>query len=308
MLGFIIFLLYLQLQIKDQIMKSKYTIFVLLTILSIATQGCKEKPVLEEKKETFRDNIGMQLYSLRNQTATNLDSALQFVKDQGVTDVEIAGFANLTPELFKEKLTQYGLKPSGGLFGFEEFRDSIDKLVNIAQLFDLQYIGCAWIPHANDTITLEEIQEAARVFNLAGKKLNENGIQFIYHNHGYEYVPYEDGTLFDYLYENTDSTNVKFELDIFWAKHGGQDPLEMLKKYGKRTPVMHVKDMDKSVVGNLTGKEDVEKDVPWGTGQIDIKACLLLGQQLGVKHFYLEDESTNVLKQIPISLKFTESF
>jgi sugar phosphate isomerase/epimerase len=269
--------------------------------------GCKEK-VQPEKEPSFRNQIGLQLYSLRNHTVNNLDSALQFVKDQGITDVELAGFANLAPEQFKQKLQSYGLKPSSGLFGFEEFRDSIDKMIAIGKLFDISFMGCAWIPHKGDTITLAEIQEAVRVFNMAGQKLSENGIQFFYHNHGYEYVPFEDGTLFDYLYENTDSNNVKFELDIFWTKHGGQDPIASLKKYGKRIPLMHIKDMDKSVVGNLTGREDIENDVPWGTGQIDIKACLLLGKELGIKHFYLEDESTNVMTQIPISLKFTEDF
>ena len=266
------------------------------------------EPIKTEVAGNFRKNIGLQLYSLRNQTNVNLDSALQFAKDQGITDVELAGFANLTPEEFKAKLEMYSLKPSGGLFGFEEFRDSIDKMIAIGKLFDLKYMGCAWIPHKSDTITLDEIKEAVRVFNFAGQKLAEQGIQFIYHNHGYEYVPYEDGTYFDYLYTNTDSSNVQFELDIFWATHGGQDPVATLKKYGKRIPVMHIKDMDKSVIGNLTGKEDVEKDVAWGTGKIDIKGCLITGKESGVKHFYLEDESSAVLKQIPVSLKFTEGF
>jgi sugar phosphate isomerase/epimerase len=288
-------------------MSLKIIFYSAITLVLFLYVGCKEK-VQPEKEPSFRNQIGLQLYSLRNHTVNNLDSALQFVKDQGITDVELAGFANLAPEEFKQKLQSYELKPSSGLFGFEEFRDSIDKMIAIGKLFDISFMGCAWIPHKGDTITLAEIQEAVRVFNMAGQKLSENGIQFFYHNHGYEYVPFEDGTLFDYLYENTDSNNVKFELDIFWTKHGGQDPIASLKKYGKRIPLMHIKDMDKSVVGNLTGREDIENDVPWGTGQIDIKACLLLGKELGVKHFYLEDESTNVMTQIPISLKFTEDF
>ena len=294
-------------------MSLRNTVFAALLILLLSIIGYyllnqSKKEITSEVSETFRNKIGLQLYSLRNQTNTNLDSALQFAKDQGITDVELAGFGDLSPEDFKSKLESYNLKPSGGLFGFEEFRDSIDKMIDIGKLFNLKYMGCAWIPHKGDTITFDEIKEAVRVFNYAGQKLKQNGIQFIYHNHGYEYVPYQGGTYFDYLYTNTDSNNVHFELDVFWATHGGQDPVEALKKYGKRIPVMHIKDMDKSVVGNLTGGEDVEKDVAWGTGKIDIKACLTTGRDLGVKHFYLEDESSAVLKQIPISLKFTEGF
>ncbi|MFN7119707.1 MAG: sugar phosphate isomerase/epimerase family protein [Saprospiraceae bacterium] len=291
-------------------MKFRMLLFILALLGGVI--GCKQQPKTETETppatDTFRSKIGIQLYSLRDQVKENLDSALAFVQAQGITDVELAGTAGLTPEEFKAKLDQYGLKPSSAHYGMNIFRDSIDKVIAEAKIFGVPYVGTAWIEHKADTITFAEIQEAVRVFNIAGKKLKENGLQFFYHVHGFEFVPYEGGTYFDYLYNNTDSANVMFEEDIFWVRHGGQDPIEFLRKYGSRIPLMHVKDMDKSVVGNLTGHEDVKMDVAWGTGQIDIKGVLQLGAQTGVKHFYLEDESPTVLSQIPQSLKFTEGF
>lgn len=291
-------------------MKNQTILFLAIMLVGIIACKQQPKPDTEEppKTDTFRSKIGLQLYSLRDQVAANLDSALAFVQAQGITDVELAGTAGLTPEAFKAKLDQYGLKPSSAHYGMSIFRDSIDKVIAEAKIFGIQYVGTAWIDHKADTITFAEIQEAVKVFNEAGKKLKENGLQFFYHIHGFEFVPYEGGTYFDYLYNNTDAENVKFEEDIFWATHGGQDPIEFLKKYGSRVVLFHIKDMDKSVKGNLTGQEDVKMDVAWGTGKIDIKGVLQLGHEMGIKHFYLEDESPTVLQQIPQSLKFTEGF
>ncbi|MDX1942136.1 MAG: sugar phosphate isomerase/epimerase [Saprospiraceae bacterium] len=290
----------------------KQTLFLGI-ILCFHLISCKQQPKAETEEstanDTFRSKVGLQLYSLRDQVAANLDSALAFVQAQGITDVELAGTAGLTPEAFKAKLDQYGLKPSSAHYGMSIFRDSIDKIIAEAKIFGIQYVGTAWIDHKADTITFAEIQEAVKVFNEAGKKLKENGLQFFYHVHGFEFSPYQDGTYFDYLYNNTDPENVKFEEDVFWVKHGGQDPIEFLKKYGSRVVLFHIKDMDKTVVtGQRDGQENVKMDVPWGTGQIDIKGVCLLGKEMGIEHFYLEDESPTVLSQIPQSLKFAEGF
>ncbi len=288
------------------------TQFLLAFILLLSVIACKQQPKSDTDEtpttDTFRNNIGLQLYSLREQTTADLDKALAFAKEQGITDVELAGTAGLTPEAFKAKLDEYGLKPSSAHYGMMVFRDSIDKIIAEAKIFGLQYVGTAWIDHQSDTITLAEIQEGARIFNEAGKKLKENGLQFFYHTHGYEFIPYEGGTYFDYLYNNTDAENVKFEEDIFWVKHGGQDPLAFLQKYGNRIILLHIKDMDKSVKSDMTGHEDPKMDVAWGTGQIDIKAICQAAKQMGIQHFFLEDESPTVMAQIPQSLKFTEGF
>lgn len=283
---------------------------LLAAALLIGVFACKQQPKsdMEEtpKTDTFRSKIGLQLYSLRDQAATDLDKALAFAKEQGITDVELAGTYGLTPEQLKAKLDQYGLTPSSGHYGLAVLRDSIDKVIAEAKTLGLQYVGTAWIDHKSDTITFDEIKGAVTAFNDIGKKLKDNGFQFFYHTHGYEFIPYEGGTYFDYLYNNTDAQNVMFEEDIFWVKHGGQDPLAFLQKYGSRIPLLHVKDMDKSVVPDMTGHEKPEMDVPWGTGQIDIKSILQTAAQMGVKHFYLEDESPTVMAQIPQSLKFAE--
>jgi sugar phosphate isomerase/epimerase len=260
----------------------KNLFFLLLSFILIGIIACNQPPQSQKaisstiKGETFRNKVGIQLYSLRNQLQSNVDSGLQFVKDQGITDVELAGYYGLTPPQFKGKLAQYGLKPSSMGASMKDLKDSIDRVISEAQLFDCQYVMCAWIDHKGDTITLSEIQEGAKVFNEAGKKLKAKGIQLCYHPHGFEFKTHGDKTLFDVLYEGTDAEAVKFEEDILWATHGGVNAVTFLEKYGARTVLMHIKDLNKDVkLPKYTGHEDVEKDVIWGTGQVAVKgACL----------------------------------
>jgi len=100
---------------------------------------------------------------------------------------------------------------------------------------------------------------------------------------------------------------VAFELDVFWALHGGADPVQLLHRYGNRFELMHVKDMKKGTpTGLLTGHSDVGNDVALGTGIMDWPAILSAAKKAGVKWYFIEDESPTSVEQIPQSLRFLE--
>jgi len=135
--------------------------------------------------------------------------------------------------------------------------------------------------------------------------LKNDGIQFYYHIHGYEFHKHRNGTLLDLIISETDAELVAFELDVLWAVFPGQDPVELLEKHGSRWQLMHVKDLRKGVeTGSLSGKTDVTNDVPVGTGQVNWPAVLEAAKKAGVKHYFIEDESPTVLEQIPRSLEY----
>ena len=170
-----------------------------------------------------------------------------------------------------------------------------------------KYVMCAWIPHENGVLTIENAKKAVEDFNKAGKYLKENGLIFCYHAHGYEFQPYEDGTLLDYIFKNTNPEYVSFEMDIFWIQFGGGDPVALLKKYGDRWKLMHLKDMRKGIKKDLTGGTSQENDVAFGTGQMDIPSILKEAKKLGIKHYFIEDESSNIIEQLPISIAYLKS-
>jgi sugar phosphate isomerase/epimerase len=141
-------------------------------------------------------------------------------------------------------------------------------------------------------------------FNMIGKSLKENGITFCYHNHGFEFQPYEGGTLFDYIVKNTNPEYVSFEIDILWAFHGGAEPVSLMKKYGKRFKLVHLKDLRNGVKGDLTGNTPLVNDVTLGTGQVDVAGVIREGKKIGIKHYFIEDESPTWYEQVPKSIAY----
>jgi sugar phosphate isomerase/epimerase len=256
---------------------------------------------------SFHGPVGMQLYSLRDIFAKNVPLGLQTTRGFGFREVELAGTYGRTPAQFRAELLQAGLKPISSIVDYKFLDTSLDQAIADAKALGVQYLGTAGIPHAGQ-LTEAEARKAAADFNRFGEALAKAGIKFFYHNHGFEFVPRGDETLFDLIVQETKPEFVTFEMDIFWTVHPGQDPVKLLKKYPNRWSLMHVKDMRKGTpTGKLTGSEDVRNDVVLGSGQIDIVAALKAAQEIGVKHYFIEDESPSVVEQIPLSVRYLES-
>lgn len=265
-------------------------------------------PVLsQQKNKAFTQEVGLQLYSLRHEFPKDVEGTLAKIKEMGIRQIEGGGTYEMKRQDFKALLDKYGLQTASMGFGYDRYRNDIAGIIEDTRFMGASYVMVSWIPHKGDNFTIEETKKAAQDFNNWGQKLKAAGIQFCYHIHGYEFRPYENGTLFDYLVKNTTPEYVSFEMDVFWVAHPGQDPLKLLKKYPNRFSMMHLKDMKKGVKGDLTGHAPDEWNVPIGTGQIDFKNLLPEAQRLGVKYYFIEDEHPNALQQIPLSLKYLKS-
>ena len=258
--------------------------------------------------KSFHGPTGLQLYSLRDmQQAQGVAATLDKAKSFGFKYVEVAALGNLSPAEFKSQLDQRGLVPIGSHFPYARLRDDIEGVARDAKALGLPYAGCAWIDHT-DPFDEKQCRAAAAVFNRAGAALAKHGIKFYYHNHGYEFQPYGSGTLFDLLAAETDPKTVFFQMDVLWTVLPGQDPAKLLEKYPNRWLLMHLKDLRKGVpLGSLSGSTSLNNDVALGTGQVDWPALFRAAQKVGVKYYFIEDESPAVVEQIPQSLRFLES-
>jgi sugar phosphate isomerase/epimerase len=254
-------------------------------------------------------HVALQLYSLRYQLASNAPAALDEVKSWGITNVELAGTYGLTPEQFKTQLDARGLNAFSGHFPFDRLQNDIEGVARDAQTLGLKYVGCAWIPHDdNKPFDEKTMRQAIAVFNNAGEALAKHGLKFFYHVHGYEFQPYQDGTLFDLLMSGTDPKFVNFQMDVFWIVHPGQDPVKLLEKYPSRWLLMHLKGMrDSTPTGLLTGHSAVTNDVAVGTGKIDYVPIVNAAKKIGVKWYIIEDESPVSEQQIPQSYYYLEA-
>jgi sugar phosphate isomerase/epimerase len=256
----------------------------------------------------LKDSCGLQLYSVREQLGKDVPGTLAEVQNWGVKYVELAGTYGLSPAAFKEQLDAHGLVALSGHFSFDQWAKDPEAVLNDAETLGLKYVGCAWIPH-DGPFTEEACRHAIEVFNRAGAAAAKHHMQFFYHTHGYEFQPFGDGTLFELLMQGTDPKHVKFEMDIFWIAHAGQDPVKLLEKYPKRFVLVHLKDMKQETpTGLLTGSADVRNDVALGTGKLDLPAILKEARKIKVKWYFIEDESPTSESQIPVSLKYLDDF
>jgi len=252
-----------------------------------------------------QEDIGIQLYSLRNQLKQDPDHALQLIHQWGIKNIEGGDSYGLPEEEFRGLLNKHNLKPVSIGASYEELRDHPEAVLAKAKRYQVQFVMCAWIPHPGNTFDLEITQAAVETFNKAGAILKKEGITLAYHAHGYEFRPHEYGTLFDFMAKK--ATDFKFEMDVFWIQHGGEDPLSLMNKYPDFVVLMHLKDMAHGVKGNNTGSEDVETNVVLGQGQVDIAGVVKRARELGVRYMFIEDESSRVVEQVPQSLSFLQS-
>jgi sugar phosphate isomerase/epimerase len=279
----------------------KKNLFILLVIflimvptISIAARK-KDKPLVPDP--------GVVSFTFRNQFQENVPATLDMIKEMGFSNIEFSNLFGQTPENMRKMLDERKLKCTSYGVGYERLINETDKVISEAKTLGAKYVRVAWIPHTGE-FTIDHAKQTVTDFNRVGKQLRDKGLYFCYHNHGFEFRPYGEGTLFDYIIENTNPQHVSFEMDILWVVHPGADPVALLEKYPRRFRLMHLKDLKKGVVGDFSGGTPKENDVVLGTGQIDIPAVLRAAQKTNIEYYYIEDESPDVIQRVPVSRKY----
>jgi sugar phosphate isomerase/epimerase len=255
--------------------------------------------------------IGIQMGSMRKMMQEGIPAVIAKLKELGITEIEGGGGRGMDRAAFRKLVEENGLKiiATGSSFENLQNKDSIQKIISNAKALGAQYVICYWIPHDGDNFTFANMQKAVDVFNTAGKTLKENGLSFCYHPHGYEFREYDEGkgTLFEYMMDKTSPEYVNFQMDVFWIKNPGQDPVALLKKYPIRWKMLHLKDRRIGTPNNQNGRQDVETNVVLGTGDVGIAEIMKTAKQLGIKHYFIEDESSRALEQVPQHVAFLKS-
>lgn len=252
--------------------------------------------------------IGLQLYSLRNEFKKDVPGTLAKIKEFNIKLIEGGGTYGMPMKEYQQLLKKNKLKMVSVGADFNQLDKSPQAVVDNAKAFGAKYVMCAWVPHKAGDFTMQEIDKAIEVFNRSGKLLAENGIKLCYHPHGYEFRPYKEGNMFDYMATKTDPKYVNFEMDVFWVKHPGQDPVALLQKYPTRFLMMHLKDRAPGTKGNQEGTAPDETNVVLGKGDVGIAAIMMEARKhKNIKYYFIEDESPHAEIQIPQSLQYLKS-
>ena len=182
--------------------------------------------------------IGLQLYTVRENLAQNFTRTVKKVAEIGYSGVETAGFSGLTPKEVADLFDSLGLEiiaahtqmPVGEKKN--EVLDSVEELGTRRIISSLSPDSCK---------TVEAIRSSCDLLNEATGAAAEREIVFGLHNHWWEFGSVEDQLVFDLLLDRL-SLEMFFEIDTYWVRTAGVDPVEIIKKLGARAPLLHLKD------------------------------------------------------------------
>ena len=221
--------------------------------------------------------MAIQLYSARDlignaeKYAANHEQVLKALAEMGYTSVEAAKFADgkfygVSPEQFKADVEAAGMKVLSSHTNYRLSKEELasgdltaalawwDAALPAHKAAGMEYVV---IPSIGKPATLKELQVICDYFNAVGKKCNELGMKFGYHNHAYEMETVEDKIMIEYLLENTDPALVFYQIDVYWAVYGHYSPADLFNKYPGRFTLLHIKDKKEIGQSGMVGFDAV---------------------------------------------------
>jgi sugar phosphate isomerase/epimerase len=244
----------------------------------LASSGLPMESAAKSAADKKLGRIGLQLYTVRDEMKKDFAGTIARVAQTGYKEVEFAGYFDHSAKSVRDTLRQNGLTSPSAHIGYPVLGKEWDKVIEDALVVGHHYVICPWIDEK--LRNPEGFKQVAELFNKAGERAKAAGLQFGYHNHDFEFKRIQGQLIYDWLLEHTDPKLVAMELDIYWIRTGGQDPLTYFRRYPGRFPCLHIKDKD--AAGNMV---DVGKGViPWRE---------ILGRRgvAGTKHIFVEHDN-----------------
>ena len=265
-----------------------------------------------EKNNPYRKNIGIQLYTLRNQIKADTAGTIKAVADAGYKQVEPYGFPGATDMIKAAK--DNGLKVNSSHFAWEsvtapdkEGVTPFEEILKGAKDVGLTHLVIPYL-HGHNRKTLDDYKRVADLCNKAAAKAKAAGIQLAYHNHNFEFQPMEGGKSGYDIFVSEFSEDMKFELDVFWVKAGGVDPAKLIKKLKGRVSQLHRKDLKKGVELPNYGKLGNDAFKELGNGMIPMGPIIDAAADAGAAHCHVEqDQSPDPIKSIGQSMTHLKS-
>lgn len=236
--------------------------------------------------------VAAQLYTLRNETAKDFKGTLKQVADLGFDGVEFAGFGGHTAEEVKTMLEEFGLKAASSHVPLNDLKERLDEVIKEQMTIGSSYIVCPYIEDRSEEDYQMLIKDLAKIAD----KCQQEGLTLCYHNHDFELTTLSDGrTALQTIFEEVPSLHTEF--DVYWLKKAGENPVEWLKSYRNRSPLVHLKDM-------TTDEEQFFAEL--GTGGVDVNQVWDTGKEIGVQWFIVEqDESRRTpIESLQISMNY----
>ena len=249
--------------------------------------------------------IALQLYSVRDDMASDFEGTLKKVKALGYDGVEFAGLYGKSAAEIKKMCDEIGLVPISAHVPFVEMINDPDLLKTYSE------IGCKYvvIPYLTEEYRpgADKFGEVIEGAKMLGKKANELGMKLCYHNHDFEFVKINGEYALDILYKEVPADLLSPQLDTCWVNVGGENPSDYIRKYAGRIQIVHLKDFAGSKSENmyaLIGIDDDKKKEasggfefrPVGYGLQNFPAILDASKEVGAKWVVVEQDEPSMGK------------
>ena len=286
--------------------------FIKSTLAASLASSATMKAFALAENNPYRKNIGIQLYTLRNQIAKDTAGTIKAVAEAGYQQVEPYGFPNADDMINASK--DNGMKVNSSHFAWESVtnpnKDGVIPFNDILQKAKDHGLSHLVIPylHTHERENLDDYKRMAHLMNGAAAKAKSAGIQLAYHNHSFEFGPLQANgkSGFDVLVDEF-SDDMQFELDVFWVKLGGIDPVDLMKRLEGRVSQLHLKDLKSGLKMPEFDNGKIPKDAfkELGNGIIDMSPILEAAWVAGVDHCHVEqDQSPDPLASVQTSMKY----
>ncbi len=225
-------------------------------------------------------SLALQLYTVRDHLAKDLTGTLKKVKDMGYDLVEMPGLLSDDAQQAKELLDDIGLRGVGMHVALNLQEADLDTWIANAKTLGLADIAVPYLPEDRRK-TREDWLAFAGLMDGLGARCKAQGMRLSYHNHSFEFVKFDGVYALDLLYENTSPDNVYAEIDTYWVKHGGADPVAYVRNYAGRLPTLHIKDM---------APDENRSFAEIGNGILDWEAIHEAALEGGVEYYIVEQD------------------
>ncbi|MFL6415792.1 MAG: sugar phosphate isomerase/epimerase family protein [Bryobacteraceae bacterium] len=238
-------------------------------------------------------NLGVQLYTVRDIIGKDPLNVLRRIQEIGYKEIEATytTLAAISPVLKQTNLRPVSVHIDEGIFMGEP--GNLDQALAKAKDLGFKFAVVPYIApeHRGGP---EMFKKLADKLNDLGRRTKAHGLRLCYHNHAFEYQKFGANTGLEMMMSGTDKNLVGLELDIFWVTIAGQNPVDLLKRYNGRIPLIHLKDKSKSfaqVQYNEKVPKDTFKEV--GNGSIDMAPVIKAAEAEGVEHYFVEQDQTS---------------
>ena len=246
------------------------------------------------------DQVGVQLYTLREAFAQDPVGLLAHLARLGVREVEGTADLPLSTSALRGVLDREGLAMPTQHVPLEQLENAFHHTVQTAKTLGVHTLIVPWVNPENHR-TLEEARHLAHRLTVAGQKLHALGLKLGYHHHDFEFsalLDHQELTLWDVLLTDTRPQDLGLELDVFWLWYAGRSPTLELELHQQRLLAVHLKD------GRAIA--DGPHFMELGLGEVPLGSILDTCKKLQVKHLFIEQDHYErpAVESIEISLQW----